>query len=313
MVRVRDQQQRLPPISLGLTSCAGVIPIAHSQDTVGPLARNVADAATLLSALTGVDARDPTTRASAGRVPADYTQFLDPDGLRGARIGVARQCYFGYSTKADAIVNAAIERLRALGAEIIDPTDIPTAQQISSSKAELTVLLAEFKADLNAYLAELPYARVRTLAEIIEFNNAYASEELQYFGQDLFLLAQNAPALDDEAYLNALATNQRLARQEGIDAVMQEYRLDALVAPTSSPPWSIDLVNGDHSIGASSQPTALAGYPAITVPAGYVFELPVGLTFMGLAFSEPILIRLAFAFEQAMKIRRSPRYRPTLQ
>src|SRR6266496_595263 len=299
--------------TLGLTSCAGVIPIAHSQDTVGPLARNVADAATLLSALTGVDARDPTTRASAGRVPADYTQFLDPDGLRGARIGVARQCYFGYSAKADAIVNAAIERLRALGAEIIDPADIPTAQQISSSKAELTVLLAEFKADLNAYLAELPYARVRTLAEIIEFNNAYASEELQYFGQDLFLLAQNAPALDDEAYLNALATNQRLARQEGIDAVMQEYRLDALVAPTSSPPWSIDLVNGDHSIGASSQPTALAGYPAITVPAGYVFELPVGLTFMGLAFSEPTLIRLAFAFEQAMKIRRSPRYRPTLQ
>jgi amidase len=298
--------------TLGLVSCAGVVPISHSQDTVGPLARTVADAAALLSAITGVDERDAATKANEGRIPADYTQFLDVNGLRGARIGVARQSYFGYSAKADAIVNTAIERLRGLGAEIIDPADIPTSQEMESSQDELTVLLSEFKADLNAYLAELASSPVRTLADIIAFNEAHADQELRYFGQELLLQAQEAPALDDERYLSALANNRRRAREEGIDTIMQEHQLDALVAPTTGPAWSIDLVNGDRVAGASTQPTALAGYPAISVPAGYAFELPVGLTFMGRAFSEPTLIRLAYAFEQATKVRRPPRYLPTV-
>lgn len=297
--------------TVGLTSRAGVIPISHSQDTVGPCARTVADAAALLGALTGIDPRDSATHGSERKFYTDYTQFLDPDGLRGAHIGIARQVYCGYSTKADAIVNSAIKQLRELGAEIIDPADIPTAEQMSKSKAELTVLLHEFKADLNAYLAELTCTPVRSLADIIEFNNAHANEELSYFGQEIFLMAQETSSLTHPDYLSALDENYRLSRQEGIDAVMDLHKLDALVMPTSSPSWRIDLVNGDHEMGGSSQPAALAGYPAISVPAGYVFDLPVGITFMGRAFSEPTLIKLAYAFEQATKVRHSPRYLPT--
>jgi amidase len=294
--------------TVGLTSRAGVIPIAHSQDTIGPMARTVADAAAVLGALTGVDARDVATQESVGKFYTDYTQFLDVNGLRGARIGIARQTYFGYSEKSDAIVSTAIERMRKFGAEIIDPADIPTAEQISSNKSELTVLKYEFKADLHAYLAELSNTEAHTLADIIAFNESHASEELPYFGQDILLMTQETTSLDDPAYLTALAENRRLSREEGIDAVMDRYQLDALVMPTCSPPWLIDLINGDHTMGSSSQPAALAGYPAINVPAGYVFELPVGITFMGRAFSEPTLIKLAYAFEQATKVRRSPRY-----
>ena len=297
--------------TVGLTSRAGVIPISHSQETVGPFARTVADAAALLGALTGIDPRDSATRGSEGKFHTDYTQFLDPNGLRGARIGIARQVYFGYSAKADTIANSAIKQLRELGAEIIDPADIPTAEQMSNFKAELTVLLHEFKADLNAYLAELTCTPLRSLADIIEFNNAHASEELSYFGQEILLMAQETGSLSSPDYLSALDENHRLSRQEGIDAVMDTYKLDALVMPTTSPPWRIDLVNGDHEMGSSSQPAALAGYPAISVPAGYVFDLPVGITFMGRAFSEPTLIKLAYAFEQATKVRHSPRYLPT--
>ena len=297
--------------TVGLTSRAGVIPISHSQDTVGPFARSVADAAAMLGALTGIDPRDPSTHRSEGKFHTDYTQFLDPNGLRGARIGIARQVYFGYSTKADAIAISAIKQLRELGAEIIDPADIPTAEQMSNFKAELTVLLHEFKADLNAYLAELTCTPLRSLADIIEFNNAHAGEELSYFGQEILLMAQETGSLSNPDYLSALEENHRLSRKEGIDAVMDTYKLDALVMPTTSPPWRIDLVNGDHEMGSSSQPAALAGYPAISVPAGYVFDLPVGITFMGRAFSEPTLIKLAYAFEQATKVRHSPRYLPT--
>lgn len=297
--------------TVGLTSRVGVIPISHSQDTIGPFGRTVADAAVLLGALTGVDPRDPAAQASMGKFYTDYTQFLDHDGLRGARIGVARQVYFGYSDKTDAIANAAIEQMRRLGAIIIDPADIPTAEVIATSKSEDIVLLFEFKADLNAYLAELVDSPVRTLADIIAFNNAHAEEELKYFGQELFLKAQESTALDDPAYLAALEENHHLSRQEGIDAIMDEYQLDALVMPTVTPPWSIDLVDGDHYQGSSSQPAALAGYPAINVLAGYTFELPVGITFMGRAFSEPTLIKLAYAFEQGTKVRRTPRYLAT--
>ena len=228
--------------TVGLTSRAGVIPIAHSQDTVGPFGRTVADAATMLGAMTGIDPLDPATQASAGKFFKDYTQFLDPNGLRGARIGVARQVYFGYSAKTDAIANAAIERMRELGAIIIDPADIPTAKQMASSSSENTVLLFEFKADLNTYLSELLSSPVHTLADIIAFNNAHATQELPFFGQELFLQAQATTNLSDPTYLKALAQDHLLSRQQGIDAVMDKYNLDALVAPTGAPPWTIDLI-----------------------------------------------------------------------
>jgi len=294
--------------TVGLTSRAGVIPISHSQDTIGPFGRTVADAAALLGALTGVDVRDVATQESAGRFHNDYTQFLDVDGLRGARIGVARQVYYGYSTKVDAIAYAAIEQMRALGAVIVDPADIPTAKQMSSSDAEHKVLVFEFKADLNTYLAELIGSAVHTLTDVIAFNSAHAQVELKYFGQELLLQTEATTSLDDPVYLAAIEETRRLSRQEGIDAVMDQYNLDALVMPTNCPPWPIDLINGDPSLGSCSQPAALAGYPAISVPASYVFGLPVGITFMGRAFSEPTLIKLAYAFEQDTKARRSPRY-----
>ncbi|HET8845461.1 MAG TPA: amidase family protein, partial [Ktedonobacteraceae bacterium] len=240
-----------------------------------------------------------------------YTAFLDRDGLRGARIGVPRQVYSGYSSKVDAVISEAIERIRQLGAVLIDPADIPTAKQMSESRSEETVLLFELKADLNAYLAELVGSPVRTLADVIAFNKEHAIEELPYFGQEHFLEAEEKGGLDDPTYLAALEENRRLARQEGIDAVMDQYQLDALIMPTISLPCRIDLINGDHYSGACTQPAALAGYPAISVPAGFIFNLPVGLTFMGRAYSEPTLIKLAYAFEQGTLARRPPRYFPT--
>jgi amidase len=297
--------------TLGLISRAGVVPIAHSQDTVGPIARTVTDAAILLGALVGVDKDDASTRSSVGKYHHDYTKFLDRNGLRGSRIGVPREVYFGYSEKSDAIADAAIERMRELGAKVIDPANIPTAKHMSTSEGELTVLLYEFKADLNSYLSELPTSRVRSLKDVIDFNEAHKRDELKYFGQDLFLKAQKTTTLKNPKYLAALKKDRRLSRRKGIDFVMDKHRLDALVMPTTSPSWVIDHVDGDHGLGGSSQPAALAGYPAITVPAGSVFGLPVGITFMGRAYSEPTLIRLAYAFEQATHHRVRPRYRRT--
>ncbi|HEU5349306.1 MAG TPA: amidase [Ktedonobacterales bacterium] len=298
--------------TVGLTSRSGVIPVAHSQDTVGPFGRTVADAAVLLGALAGADPRDPATQVAGAPGQTDYTRFLDPDGLRGARIGVARELYFGYSEKADTIAEAAIEAMRTLGAEIIDPANIPTAKQIKASDSEIEVLRYEFKADLNAYLAGLgPDAPVHTLEEVIAFNEAHAEQEMPYFGQEIFIKAQAKGPLTDQAYLTALEQNRQLARASGIDAVMREFQLDALVMPTISPPWKIDLIDGDHKLGGCAQPAAMAGYPAITVPAGYALGLPVGITFMGSAFSEPKLIRLAYAFEQGTRLRRPPRFAPT--
>jgi amidase len=298
--------------TLGLVSRAGVVPIAHSQDTIGPMARNVTDAAVLLGALTGVDGDDDSTASSEGKSHTDYTKFLDKNGLEGSRIGVPREVYFGYSAKADAIAEQAIRRMREVGAEVIDPANISTAKQMSTSEAELTVLLYEFKADLNRYLSGLASSPLRSLEEVIAFNEAHSEEELKYFGQELFVRAQETTTLDDPKYLQALEENRRLSRQEGIDAVMDKHNLDALVMPTTSPSWVIDLVDGDHGLGGSAQPSALAGYPAITVPAGYSFGLPVGITFVGRAFSEPILVRLAYAFEQATHHRVPPRFLPTV-
>jgi amidase len=298
--------------TLGLTSRAGVIPIAHSQDSVGLFGRTVADVALVLGAVSGVDPRDPATAASAGRVPGDYRAFLDANGLRGAHIGIPREVFFGYSEKADAIAEAAIAALRAAGAEVVDPANIPSARSMNESEAEMTVLLYEFKADLNAYLGALnPEAAIHSLEELIDFNRAHAAEELPYFGQELLIQAQEKGPLSEEAYVAALAESRRLSREDGIDAVMDAHGLDALCMPTGAPPWKIDLIDGDHGLGGSSTPAALAGYPAITVPAGESFGLPVGLTFMGRAFSEPTLIRLAYAFEQATHARRAPTYRET--
>ena len=297
--------------TVGLTSRAGVIPISRSQDTVGPHARTVADAALLLGALTGVDPRDPTTVASDGHAHADYTPFLDADGLRGARIGIAREHFFGYSREADAIVEAGVEVMRRLGAEIVDPADIPTAAALKEEPGELEVLLHEFKAGLDAYLAERGDPGAGSLADLIRFNAEHAGEEMPFFGQELFEQAQAKGPLTDSGYLAALAKNRRLSREEGIDAVLARHRLDALVAPTGSPPWTIDAVNGDHYLGASSGPAAMAGYPIVTVPAGYAHGLPVGISFVGTAWSEPTLIRLAHAFEQATRVRRPPGYLPS--
>jgi amidase len=293
--------------TVGSVSRAGVIPISHSQDTVGPFGRSVADVALIFGAITGPDPRDGATQAA--QTEDDYTAFLDAGALQGARIGVAREIFFGYSEKSDAVALAAIEVMRKAGAEIVDPANIATAKAMQASESELTVLLYEFKADLDAYLAGVePEAAVHSLAELIEFNKAHPEEEMPYFGQEHLEQALAKGPLTEPEYLQALAENQRLARQEGIDAVMQEHGLDALVMPTGSPPWKIDLIAGDHGVGGCSQPAALAGYPAISVPAGYPFGLPIGITFMGRAYSEPRLIALAYAFEQLAQAYRPPRY-----
>jgi amidase len=293
--------------TVGLVSRSGIIPISHSQDTAGPMARTVTDAAIVLSVIAGEDPRDPATAAARGHIEADYTKFLDAKGLAGARIGIPRPHYYGYSPKADALVDAAIKVMRDAGAVIVDPAPIETAGKMG--KPEYEVLLYEFKADLNAYLATLaPGASARTLADLIAFNEAHRAQEMPFFGQEIFLESQAKGPLTDQAYLDARAECIRLARTEGIDATMDKFQLDALVAPTSGPPAPIDLVNGDADGGGSSTPAAIAGYPSITVPAGYAFGLPVGVSFFGRAWSEPTLIKLAFAYEQASKMRRPPRF-----
>ena len=296
--------------TVGLVSRAGIVPISHTQDTAGPMARTVADAAALLGVLAGPDPRDGATVGHPGKAVADYTSFLDVNGLKGARVGIARAKFFGYSSETDELAEKAIRDLSRLGAAIVDPADLPHAGEYDD--AEFEVLLYEFKADLNAYLAKwAPGAPVRNLADVIAFNEKNRDREMLYFGQDIMEKALKKGPLTDKAYLKALATCRDLSRAKGLDAVMDKHRLDAVVAPTGAPPWTIDLVDGDHFLGASSTPAAVAGYPSITVPAGYVFGLPVGLTFIGRAWSEGTLIRLAYSFEQATKHRRPPRLLPT--
>ncbi|MGQ4389209.1 amidase [Streptomyces sp. SAS_270] len=295
--------------TVGLVGRGGVIPGVPSQDSVGPIARTVRDAAILLGTLVGVDARDPATMASRGRFHRDYTRFLRADGLRGARIGVPRAVYFGYSHHADEIAERAISVLRAAGATVVDPADIPTAEQLEDLPGSMVVQAYEFKRALNAYLAGAPGEHPRNLAELIEFNRAHADRELRYVRQDGLEAVQRLDFSERE-YREALATNHRLSRAEGIDAVLRRHRLDALVMPTTGPPAKIDLVLGDSYGGGASTPAALAGYPAVSVPAGFAFGLPVGVTFMGTAWSEPTLLRLAYAYEQASRVRRPPTYRP---
>lgn len=292
--------------TVGLISRAGIIPISHSQDGAGPMCRTLRDAAIMLGALTGVDPDDPATAASAGKSYTDYAQFCDPNGLKGARIGVARK-YFGFSDAVDALMEQSLDAMRKQGATVIDPADIATLGKFDES--ESLVFMYELKADLNAYLSRLgPNAPVKNLKEIIEFNDRNREKEMPYFGQDLFLKSEAKGPLTEKEYVDALTRNHQLARTEGIDATMDKYRLDAIVAPTGGPAWLTDLVNGDHVAGGSSNAAAVAGYPNINVTAGYLWGLPVGISFFGRAWSEPTLIKVAYSFEQATKTRQAPRF-----
>ncbi|HEY0241097.1 MAG TPA: amidase, partial [Gemmatimonadaceae bacterium] len=297
--------------TLGLVSRAGVIPIAHSQDTAGPMARTVTDAAILLNALAGIDSRDTETTRSRGKAASDYTRFLDANALKGARIGVPREKYYGYNDATDKAMSDAISLMKERGAIIVDPANVPTAGKFDDSEFE--VLLYEFKADLNTYLASLgPRARVKSLREIIAFNEREKEREMPWFGQEIMIMAEKKGSLSSSKYRTALAKNHRMSRLEGIDAVMTKHRLDALVAPTTGPAWPTDLLNGDHFIGGSTTPAAVAGYPNISGPAGYVHGLPIGISFFGRAWSENKLIALAYSFEQASRHRLPPRFLPTL-
>jgi amidase len=296
--------------TLGLVSRAGIIPIAHNQDTGGPMARTVRDAAILLGVIAGVDPRDSATSASSGRGQADYTQSLDANGLRGARIGVVRK-HFGFNDAVDALMTSAIDVMKQQGAVIIDPVELVTEGKFDDT--EFDVLLYEFKADLNTYLAGLgPKAPVRTLKDIIDYNEAHKDQEMPFFGQDIMIKAQAKGPLTEKAYLDALANDQKLSREQGIDAAMDKNKLDALITPTGGPAWITDLITGDHFGGGYSTASAVAGYPHITVPAGFTHNLPVGISFFGRAYSEAALIKIAYAYEQATKHRKAPTFIPTL-
>ena len=297
--------------TVGLTSRAGVIPISHNQDTVGPHARTVADAAAVLGALTGVDPRDPATAASAGHFQRDYTQFLDPSGLSGARIGVATD-FVGLQAKSDAVFADNLVALQRAGATLIDVT-FPHIAQINAGADEFTVLLFDFKHDLNAYLQTRVGVPIHSLADAIAFNRAHFEDELLFFGQDIFVSAQAIDLTDPAtvaAYQTALARDRRFGGAQGIDLLLQQNHLDAIVAPTGNPAWPTDLPNGDAFGFGSSSPAAIAGYPIINVPAGQVFGAPVGISFMGTAWSEPTLIRLASGFEHVTHARRVPHFLP---
>ena len=298
--------------TVGRVSRAGIIPISHTQDSAGPMCRTVRDAAIVLGVLTGVDADDSATIASVGKFVPDYTQFLLADGLRGARIGVVRK-YFGFSDTVDALMETALDVMKKQGAILVDPADIDTIGKTGDN--ETLVLQYELKADMNAYLAKLgPNAPMKTLKDLIAFNERNHEKEMFYFGQDMFIKAEAKGPLTTKEYLDALEANLRMARKEGIDAVMDKFKLDALVAPTGGPAWVTDLVNGDNAAGQSSSGAAVAGYPSVTVPAGFAFgALPVGISFFGRAWSEGVLIKLAYSFEQATKVRKAPRFLPTIE
>lgn len=308
--------------TVGLVSRAGIIPISHMQDTAGPMATTVADAALLLTVLAGDDPDDPAQRhdGDPGPIPyparpdgwsqgIDYTAFLDADGLKGARIGVLRPEVTNREP-VRGIYNAALAALRAAGAEVIDGLELPHAKDFGTSSHVLDAMLWDFKNDLAAYLRDYvdDHFPIRTLSDVIAFNRDHAAEEMPWFGQDLFELAETKRTLDDPEYIQIVSTVQRWGREEGIDFLMREQRLDALVAPTNLPAARIDVVNGDRLAGGSSTASAVAGYPIVTVPMGDAYGLPVGLSFMGGAYSEPALIRLAYAYEQATQHREEPTF-----
>jgi amidase len=289
--------------TVGLVSRSGIVPISRSQDTAGPMTRSVADAAVLLNVLAAPDPRDAATADAQRAIPADYRAFLKPDGLRGMRIGVARRKVTGYSTHADQLFEQALRDLRRLGAELVDPADFGSLGDYDED--ELEVLLYELKDGLDRYLPTRQGVPVRSLADVIEFNRRNAGREMPFFGQELFEKAQAKGPLTDAAYLNAAQKARRLAR-EGIDKPLRDQRLDAIVAPTGGPAWLTDHVNGDAFLGSSASPAAVAGYPAITVPMGQAQGLPVGLSFVGTAWSEGKLLQLAYAYEQGTRHRKAP-------
>lgn len=291
--------------TVGLVSRAGIIPISHSQDTAGPICRTVADAAALLSVIAGADSDDAATKVGGRKAYPDYTKFLNRGGLRGARIGVVRKLFF-FGEKLDPVMKVALEAMKSEGATLVDPVEIESLGKFGGS--ENIVLQYEFKADMRSYLEQFPNAPVHSLKDIIEFNERHHDEELLYFGQEVMIASEKRGPLTDKVYLDALAKDHLLARKEGIDAAMDKYKLDALVAPTGGPAWMTDLVNGDHDTGGSSSLAAVAGYPNINVPAGFIFGLPVGISFFGRAWSEPVLIEIAYAFEQATKVRKPPQF-----
>ena len=295
--------------TLGLVSRAGIVPLAHSQDTAGTMGRTVADATAMLTAIAGADSRDDATAASAQHLPADFAAFLLQDGLQGARLGVARN-YTGFHEKCEALLEDALAAMRSAGARVIDPIELPNRGDYGD--AEYEVLLYEFKADLNNYLAQRPSVPVKSLANLIDFNRSLADAEMPYFQQEVFEEAQEKGALTEAPYQEALEKCKRLAGTEGIDAALKKDGLDAIVAITGGPAWLTDLVIGDHFLGGCSQPAAVAGYPHVTVPMGYVFGLPVNISFLSTAWSEPTLIRIAYAFEQLTQHRQAPRFLQTV-
>jgi amidase len=302
--------------TVGLTSRAGVVPISASQDTVGPHARIVADAAAVLNGIVSrtADPRDPATSANRNKIPADYTAFVDPKGLQGARIGIPRAGIFDFiPTIVSDVFDTAVAAMKGAGATIVDPADFAPAviDAINSGADEITVLLFEFKRDLNAYLATRTGVPIHTLADAIAFNNANADRELQWFGQELFELAQ-ADLFSETEYMDALKRERANGGANGIDKILSDHNLDALIMPTDSPAWTTDLVLGDHFIFGTSSPAAIAGYPIINVPMGTIHGLPVGVSFVGTAFSEPKLIKLASGFEAATNARTTPEFLPTL-
>jgi amidase len=295
--------------TVGLVSRSGIVPIAHSQDTAGPMARTVADAATLLGAMAGPDANDPATQTGGVRIFQDYREFLKPGGLKGARIGVLRARAFNFPKALDPVLQNVIEAMKREGAEIVDPVELPNLGK--TDDAEYEVLLYEFKADLEAYFAGRPGCPVRTLDDLIAFDLKNADREMPFFGQETVEQAAKKGPLTEKAYLEARAKCRELMGEKGLDAVIAAHKLDALVVLTNGPAHLTDLVNGDSFSGSSSSPAAVAGYPTITLPAGYVFGLPVGVSLIGRAWSEPELIRLAYGLEQALGQRKAPRLLPT--